>query len=378
MKTINYKNKTIHFIPTAHVSKESVKDVIEAIDTIQPDAILIELDRKRAQGLMSEEKSPDMDIKTIIKNKEFASFSAQLLLSTFQKKIAQDLDTEVGAEMKAAITEADRYGIPKYYIDRDINITMQRLWGGLGIIRKANFVVSLLLSSFGADDEEIDIEALKNSDLLYSAIGELETKVPHLAKVILHERNEYMAQKIISNYHTTLLVVIGAAHTEGIIESFDKEIDMKELRSMPPKKKFNLIEWLFPITLVLLFATLFIKSPEAGTQELFRWFLLSSGLSSLGALLVGSHPLTILATIVGAPIGILSPVLAVGFFSGLAEAYMRPPTVKDFENLSEDSSNWKMWFKNKFLRILVIMLVTTILSSIGTFISGGSIIKQLF
>lgn len=132
------------------------------------------------------------------------------------------------------------------------------------------------------------------------------------------------------------------------------------------------------LTLVGLFAGLFLKSPEAGGQELLRWIMLSSGLSSLGALLVGAHPLTILATIVGAPIGILSPVLAVGFFSGLTEAYMKPPKVSDFENLAQDSPKFKMWFKNRFLKILLIMLVTTLLSSIGTFISGGSIIKQLF
>ena len=153
---------------------------------------------------------------------------------------------------------------------------------------------------------------------------------------------------------------------------------MHLFKRIPEKKKFNLVEWIFPVILVLLFASLFIKSPQAGGQELLRWFMLSSGLSSVGALLVGAHPLTILATIIGAPIGILSPVLAVGFFSGLAEAYMRPPKVSDFENLAEDSSQVKMWFKNKFLRILLIMFITTLLSSIGTFISGGSIIKQLF
>lgn len=377
MKTIEFKNKTIHFIPTAHVSKQSIKDVEEAIELIQPGAVLIELDNNRAKALMSTSKGPDIDIKTIIKNKEFASFSAKLLLTSFQKKIASDLDTEVGAEMKAAIVQADLYNIPKYYIDRDINITMQRLWGGLSLFKKASFVVSLVLSSFG-DDEELDIEALKQSDLLYSAIKEMETQVPHLANVILHERNDYMARKIVTNPHDILVVVIGAAHTEGIIESLDKNINMRDLRTIPAKKKFNLLEWIFPLALVGLFASLFLKSPEAGGQELLRWIILSSGLSSLGALLVGAHPLTILATIVGAPIGILSPVLAVGFFSGLTEAYMKPPKVSDFENLAEDSPKFKMWFKNRFLKILLIMFVTTLLSSIGTFISGGNIIKQLF
>lgn len=375
MKTIEYKNKTIHFIPTAHVSKQSVEDVRNAIENIDAQAVLIELDSQRAQGLMAEDEQEDLDIISIIKNKEFTNFSAKLLMASFQKRIADDLETEVGAEMKMAINLANEHSIPKYYIDRDINITMQRLWNGLGFFKKMSFIVSLVLSSF--EDEDLDVETLKEQDILFQAINEMDTKLPHLSEVILHERNQYMAKKIVSNPYDELIVVIGAAHLDGIIDSLDKDIDLRELNTVPEKKKFNPVQWIFPIILVSLFIGLFLKSPQAGGEELKRWILLSGGLSTLGALAVGSHPLTLIATMIGAPIGILSPVLAVGFFSGIAEAYVRPPKVSDFEKLSEDSSSFKMWFKNRFLRIILIMFITSLLSSIGTFISTGKIIGKL-
>lgn len=377
MKTIQHNNKTIHFVPTAHVSKQSILDVQEALAMDDVEAVLIELDRKRAKGLMAESKPVDTDIKTLIKNKEFTSFAAKLLLSSFQKKIADDLETEVGAEMKEAIIQADDLKIAKYYIDRDIDITMNRLWRGLSFYKKASFIVSLLFSSF-ADDDDLDIEQLKEQDILFQAIKELDTQVPHLSKVILHERNDYMAKKINQNPHNNIVVVIGAAHLDGIIQALDKDIRLNDLRSVPPKKKFNPVQWIFPVLLVVLFTSIFIKNPVVGKQELIRWLLLSSGLSSLGALLVGAHPLTILATFIGAPIGKLSPFINVGFFAGFAEAYVRPPRISDFETLSEDSSHLKMWFKNKFLRTVLIMAITVILSSLGTFISGGSIISKLF
>ncbi|CAM3619220.1 TraB/GumN family protein [Erysipelothrix urinaevulpis] len=377
MKTIHYENKTIHFVPTAHVSKQSVEDVRHAIETTQPDAVLIELDAGRAHGLMNEsERQSDIDVIEIIKNKEFANFSAKLLMGSFQKKIAEDLETEVGAEMKEAIILANDLGITKYYIDRDINTTMQRLWGDLGFFKKTSFIVSLVLSSFDSK-EEIDIEELKQEDMLFKAMSEMDTKLPQLSNVILHERNEYMAKKIMDNPYDNLVVVIGAAHLDGIIENLGKDISLYQLDQIPLKKKTNPLQWILPIIFVLLFTVLFFKNPTSGKDELIRWILLSSGLSTLGALLVGAHPKTLVATIIGAPLGILSPVLAVGFFSGIAEAYARPPKVSDFENLSDDASSVKMWFKNRFLRIILIMFVTSLLSSIGTFIVTGKIISKL-
>lgn len=379
MKTLQHNGKTLHFISTAHVSKQSIEEVKEAIEVIQPDAVCVELDSNRAYALQNRDKQEDVDVKSIIKSKKVGSFIANLILSSYQKRIADELDTNPGDEMLQAIASAKEVNASIHYIDRDIQITFQRIWKNLSLWKKINLAATLLASLFS--NEEVDgedIENLKNSDLLYEAIKEMDESLPDVSLRLLHERNYYMAEKIKATPGETLVIVIGAAHTQGIVEALDETHSLSELRTVPEKKKFNISGWIIPGVIVSLLVALTFKNPNVGLQQFLVWMALSSGLSSLGALLVGAHPLTVLTTLLSAPIGVLSPFLAVGFFAGLMEAYQRPPSYKDFDSLSQDATSPKMWFKNKVLRIFLVLLVTNILSSLGTFIAGGSIIKNLF
>lgn len=378
MQTIHYKDKTIHIISTAHVSKESIVEVKEAIDTIKPDVVCIELDRNRADALMNP-STKDIDIKEIIKKKKVVSFLSNLILSNFQKQIADDLDTKVGAEMVQAIESANENGIAIRYIDRDIQITMNRIWNKFNLWKKLNLGVSLFATLL--DDTEVseeDIEKLKESDMLMATIEDLEGEFPEISEVILHERNYYMAEKIKNIPYSTMVVVIGAAHTKGMIAAFDETHDLKELETVVEKKKNNWIGFILPGTLLLLITLLTLKSPQMAFQELLAWIITSSSLAALGALLSGAHIVTILVSFLTAFIGILSPVLAVGIFAGLTEAYFRPPFAKEFESLSSDMKSIKGWYKNRVLRIILIFFMTSILSSIGSFVAGKNIIQSLF
>lgn len=379
MKTLNYNNKTLHFISTAHVSKQSIDEVKSVIEEVHPDAVCIELDDNRAYALQNRDKQEDVDIKAIIKSKKVGSFVANLILSSYQKRIASELDTNPGDEMLQAIESAKEVGASVYYIDRDIQVTFQRIWRNLSFWKKINLAATLLAGLF--TKEEVDgeeIENLKNSDLLYEAIKEMDESLPDVSLRLLHERNYYMSEKIKNTPGDTIVIVIGAAHTEGIIEALDESYSLYELQTVPEKKKFNIGGWIIPGTIIILLIALSLKNPNVGLQQFLVWMGLSSSLSAFGALLIGAHPFTILATFLSAPIGVLSPFLAVGFFAGLMEAYQRPPSYKDFDTLAHDATSPKMWFKNKVLRIVLILLVTNLLSSLGTFIAGGSIIKNFF
>ena len=378
MKTINYESKTLHFVSTAHVSKASVEEVKTVIESSQPTAVCIELDASRAASLLAPPTKTDTDIKTIIKQKKVAAFAANLILSSYQKKIAQDLNTEVGQEMKQAITSAQGIGARVVYIDRDITITLKRIWGNLNLWKRAELGSVLVSSLFSKEVvQEDDIEALKHSDLLFEAVKELDDKLPDVSKALLHERNYYMAEMIKKCPEDVIVIVIGAAHTEGILAALYETHDLEELNTLPLKKKRPFSGWIIPGIILLAITALTLKSPQLGLNQLLVWFGLSSGLATLGALLVGGHPLTLIATFLGAPIGVLSPVLAVGMFSSLAEAYVRPPRISDFTSLSDDASIFRKWFTNRALRLLLIFIVTNLLSSLGTFVAGGNIIKHL-
>lgn len=379
MKTIHYNNKTIHFVSTAHVSKDSVVEVKEVIETYLPDAVCIELDDNRAHNIRNKDQTKDIDIKEIIKSKKVGAFIANLILSSYQKRMADDLETSVGQEMVQAMESANAVNARIYNIDRDIQITFKRIWGNLSLFKKVNLAATLITSLFSKDEIDAEeIENLKESDLLFDAVKELDETMPDVSLRLLHERNYYMAEKIKSINAETLVVVIGAAHTEGIIEALNESHSISELNAVPQKKKRNISGWIVPGIIITLLIALTFKNPSVGFAQFATWIGLSAGLATLGAILTGAHPLTIATTLITAPIGTLSPFLAVGFFAGLMEAYQRPPRVSDFDNIAEDISKPKMWFKNKVLRILLIMIVTNLMSSIGTFIAGGSIIKNLF
>lgn len=378
MKTIQINNKNIYIIQTAHVSKASVEEVKTAIDTLNPDVVCVELDVKRANGLMSETKT-EIDLKQIIKQKKVASFLMNLILSNTQKQMGEDLDTEVGGEMKQAILSAKEHNIPIRYIDRDIQITMKRLWNQFGLFKKVNLGVTLFSSLFSSERiTEEEVENLKQSDLLLSAIDELDEQYPEISQVILHERNQYMAEKVNKLPYENILVVIGAAHAPGMIENLYESHDLKNLETIPEQKNSKWTGLIIPGTLLVLLTVLTFQSPEMGLNQLIQWILLSSTLATLGALLSGAHIITMLVTFLTTWLSILSPVLAVGVFAALTESYFRPPYAHEFESLSTDMKSIKGWYKNRVLRIILIFFMTSLLSAIGTFISGKNIIQSFF
>ena len=109
-----------------------------------------------------------------------------------------------------------------------------------------------------------------------------------------------------------------------------------------------------------------------------RWLLLNGGLAALGALIALAHPLTILATFLGAPIGTLSPTLGVGMISGAAELWLRKPQMGDFARLRQDITETRGWWRNKVARIFLIFFLTSIGGALGNYLTLPRLIGQFF
>ncbi|AMC92575.1 pheromone shutdown protein [Erysipelothrix larvae] len=380
MNTLNYNDKTITFVSTAHVSKDSVDEVKHVIETLQPDTVCVELDYGRAQGLTNPKASKPLDIREVIKSKKFGLFITNLILSSYQKQIADDLGSEVGGEMKQAILSGKEINASIQYIDRNVQTTFKRLWNSMGLWKKTQVATALIMSLFASDDEidAQEIENLKSSDLLYKSIEELDDKYPEISQVILHERNYFMAEKIKKLSGTNIVVVLGAAHTDGVIKALNESHDLTKLNHVPEEKKNNWMQWILPVFFVVMLVLLTLDNPEVGFQQLLLWIGISSGLAVIGALISRAHPLTILVTACTTWLSILSPVLAVGMFAGLTEAYMRPPLETEFNTMTTDAKSLKGWYGNRILRIALVFILTSIFASIGTFVSGANIISQFF
>ncbi len=130
------------------------------------------------------------------------------------------------------------------------------------------------------------------------------------------------------------------------------------------------IVWLIPAIVIALFIVGFMTgNTEQLADAAIAWVLANGVLSALGALIALGHPLTILAAFIAAPITSLNPTIGAGFVTGLVQAFIAPPQVKDMENVAEDISVISGWWKNRLTRVLLVFLFSSLGSAIGTMVA---------
>lgn len=377
---INLDGKEYILIGTAHVSKHSAEQVKEVIEAERPDSVCVELDEQRYQTITEGTKWKEMDIIQVIKQKRASLLLMNLAISSFQNRMAKELGIKAGQEMIQGIESAKEVGANLVLADRNIQITFSRIWGNLGLRGKSMLLTQIITSIFSHDSiSEEELEKMKEQDTINAMLNEFTETFPRLKKPLIDERDQYLAQKIKDAPGEKVVAVLGAAHVPGIKEEIKKEQDLKKLNAIPPKSKWpKIIGWALPIMIVALILVTFIVNPNAGLDQSISWILWTGSLSALGTAVAMGHPLTILTAFVAAPFTALHPLLAAGWFAGLAQAYIRRPSVKDFETLSEDVFSVKGFWRNKVSRILLIVVLSNIGASFGTFIGGADVIKTFF
>jgi pheromone shutdown-related protein TraB len=377
---LDYNGKNIILIATAHVSEQSAQLVKKVIDEERPDSVCVELDEGRYKSIMNPKAWESTDIVQVIKQKKVGFMLANLFLSAYQKKIARQLNTIVGREMLQGIESAKETGAELVLADRQIQITFRRIWKKLGLWGKFKLFYSFLFSF--VDDSKIteeDINEILEKDILESAILEVRNEFPAIGEVLISERDQYLAYKIKEAPGKKIVAVLGGAHVPGIKEEIYKTQDIEKITTVSKGSPvFKIIGWAIPVAIIGLIAYGFITNIQTGLEQISAWFLWNSLFAGLFTILALGHPLSILTSIVAAPFTSLNPMVACGWFTGLVEATVRKPTVQDVNNIPEDIFNFKGFFKNRFLRVFLIIVMANIGSSIGTFVAGADIIKNLF
>ena len=178
---LNIDGKEIILIGTAHVSKYSAEEVKEIIELEQPDSVCIELDEERYKSITDGDKWKNMNIINVIKERRTLMLLINLILSSYQKKMANQFDIKPGQEMIQGIQSSKEMGAQLILADRNIKTTFKRIWRGVSFWGKIKLFYSIIFSIF--DDEEIseeDLERMKTEDMLSSALNELSTSFPKL------------------------------------------------------------------------------------------------------------------------------------------------------------------------------------------------------
>ena len=385
---IELERDGVHYtlLGTAHVSKTSIDAVLAAIDSGRFDAVAVELDEQRHKALTSPDTLAQLDLVKVIRERTVAPFAANLALAAYQRRLAEQLGIEPGAELKAAATEAVARGLHMQLIDRDVGITFRRILQGLSWWDRTKLIGSVAGGLFSSEEvSEDDIERLKEGDMLESSFGEFARDTPSLYATLIDERDQYMAAKLRERGDGAkhVLAVVGAGHLKGMAKYLAEErrepVELTEQLSHVARKRN--IPWI-TITLMLLIcggiAWGFARGgADLGKDLLLQWVAWTGGLAGLGALLARGHILSILAAAISAPLKPFRPGLPPGMFSALAEVHLRKPAYPDFLALRDDAQTLKGWYRNRVCRVVLVFLLTNLGSMIGVWISGAAIIGKL-
>lgn len=387
----NAKDNVI-LVGTAHVSEKSIREVEEAIERYRPDVVAVELDERRFKALQQpESERKDIQIKELLKGNNLFVFMLQWLLAYVQRKVGMEAGVKPGAEMLAAIEAAKRRGMAVALIDRDIGITLNRVWNKMKLREKIRITYSLLLAMLGFGTEQINLDEITKDDVVEELLDELKEYAPSMATVLVDERNAYLAYNLLEIGKTKRVVaVIGAGHREGIkdyMEHPEKIPPMASLMEVPKKGKLGLLKIfsaLVVLSVVAVFGLLLIGG--ISLQELLLavviLFLVQGVVSALAVTLVGGHWKSIATAFALAWYGFLSPFIAIGWLAGVVEATQRPPTMNDLNTLlgKDDDSmldTARGMFRNRLFKAILVAAMANIGSMLGTFL-GAAILLQFF
>ena len=375
---------------TAHVSKASAEEVERLINTNEFDAVAVELDQSRYNNLVNPDSFAKMDLFKVFREGKAGMVAASLALGSFQQRIAEQFGIEPGAEMRMAVNLAQEKKFPLLLIDREIGITLRRVYANIPWWQRFNIFGGLILSVFSREEiKEEEIEKLKEGDMLEATFKEFAEESAYIFTPLIGERDQYMALRLLQETQKhpdnlkNVLVVIGAGHLKGLVDSLtsSKEIErtLAELEHLPKKRSYwNLLPWLITIIIIIGFILGFSRNSELGWGIVRDWVFINGTLAALGAIIAAAHPLTIIGSFLAAPLTSINPLIGAGYVGAGLELWLRKPTVGDFKTLRQDVAKWQGWWKNRVSRTFLVFILVTLGSAIGTYIGGFRIFGRLF
>lgn len=377
---------------TAHISRASVEAVRDAIASGRFDAVAVELDEPRLAALTDADTLAKLDLVQVIRSGRTAMFAANLALAAYQRRLAEQLDLEPGAELKRAVLEARSRELPVHLIDREVGLTFKRASSRLGFWGRAKLGGGLVASLLASEEVDADsIEKLKQGDMLEASFNEFASESPLIYETVIAERDRYMAARLREIREDTnldgdveVLAVVGAGHLQGLTRHLREEdrpaADIRgELEALPGKSDFPWFTLVLSTFVIGGFAWGFWQGGiDVGSDLLLQWVLATGILGAIGCAVAGGHPLSILVAFVASPITPLHPALASGTLSALTEAWIRKPTYADFMALREDVQTVRGWWRNRVARVLLNFFLTSLGTAIGVWTGGLRMLGKLF
>jgi pheromone shutdown-related protein TraB len=226
---MQYKNLIL--LGTSHIAKQSLDEVENTINSLKPDIVCIELDKKRLYALTNKDKKRKINLKDIRKV-GIKGFLFSLIGAYVEKKLGQHVGVEPGSEMLKAVELAKKNQIKLMVIDQDIEITLKRFSQEFTWKEKGRIVADIFKAIiFRKKEIDFDLRTVPKKETIKKLLNKVKSRYPNLYRVLITERNEYMASKLAKiikvNENKKILAIIGAGHEEEMVNLIkNKKVDV--------------------------------------------------------------------------------------------------------------------------------------------------------
>lgn len=370
---LKYGQRDIYLVGTAHVSQRSVADVARVIEEVRPDTVCVELDSARHQALVDPKRWRTLDIFQVIRERRVLFMLVSLVLSSYQRRLGSKLGVRPGAEMLAAIEQAERVGATLVLADRDMQATLKRTWAALSWWDCVQLFGTLIGSMFAKGEITAEqVEALKDRDTISELVREFAEVMPRLQGPLIDERDRFLMSSIREAPGQRVVGVVGAGHVAGMVNYLHAEVDRRALSEIPPESSLRqLLPWVVPVIVVGGLLAAYLQRDMAGLQSsLVGWTAFNVSFTAALTLLLRAHWLTVLGSALAAPVLGLLPRGSAGTVAACLEAWSRRPTVADCEALGQVAS-FRDFRSNRFTRVLLVSLAASVGAGLGAF--GGAL-----
>jgi pheromone shutdown-related protein TraB len=370
-------------VGTAHVSRESTELVRRVVEAAQPDGVCVELDAGRYDALSKPQRFEQLDLRQVIASRQLPTLFANLLLASFQHSLGLKLGVRPGAELLEGARAAEAIGKPFYLCDREVRQTLRRAWDALSFWKKILLATALVESLFARPEmSEADLRELRERDAMTQLLEELSKAFPGLKRVLIDERDAYLAEKIRRAPGAKLVAVVGAGHVAGLAAHLARgePLELAPLEAVPPPSRVaGWLGWGFALVVVGgLLALGLARGPGAAGDSALAWVLATGLPCALGTALAFGHPLTIASGFVAAPITTLHPAIGAGYVTALVQSYLRPPFVREFSQVLDDLSSVRGLWRNRLLRVLLVFVLSSLGAASGMWFGLGQLLHTLF
>ena len=205
----------IIFVAVIHTDHDSIERARAMVKKVKPDVVAVELDKERYELIMN--GSEEMEIPQPSGNVVNGLLYQIALL---EKDLGQVIGSGVGNEMRAAIDEGREVGAKIALVDRPLQETVGALMKvPLDEIYKLMGLIPQATEEIEGENAFDLVSMLKEEGTIDDLMDQFETEFPGLFDVLVKQRDEYVAQAlltILNDVQGKIVVVLGAGHIDGV------------------------------------------------------------------------------------------------------------------------------------------------------------------